>query len=86
MSLSLDIPTYIMRYEDLILNPKPVLIELFSFLLGVDTIEGTVVEKRINEVASSSHSTKSVYKLKSTDKNLNKSKHMYSKELKSELG
>ena len=75
-----------MRYEDLILNPEPVLTELFCFLLGVDSIEGTVVEKRIHEVSSSNHSTKSVYKLKNTDVNLNKSKHMYSKELKSELG
>ena len=38
-----QIPTYFMRYEDLKMNPKPVLEELFCFLLDVDSIEGTVV-------------------------------------------
>lgn len=37
------IPTYFIRYEDLVLNPEPVLTELFAFMLAVDTIEGTVV-------------------------------------------
>lgn len=38
------IPTYYIRYEDLVLNPGPVLTELFCFLLEVSSIEGTVVE------------------------------------------
>lgn len=41
------IPTYYIRYEDLVLNPAPVLSKLFCFLLEVSSIEGTVVEKRI---------------------------------------
>ena len=41
------IPTYFMRYEDLRMNPRPVLEELFCFLLDVPTIKGTVVERRI---------------------------------------
>ena len=32
------IPTYYIRYEDLVLNPEPVLMELFSFLLDVESI------------------------------------------------
>ena len=47
-----QIPTYFMRYEDLKMNPKPVLEELFCFLLDVDSIEGTVVQKRIEVVTS----------------------------------
>ena len=39
-----QIPTYVLRYEDLKLNPKPVLEEMFCFLLDVESIEGTVVQ------------------------------------------
>ena len=38
-----QIPTYIVRYEDLLTDPEPILDELFRFLLDVDSIEGTVV-------------------------------------------
>ena len=44
------LPTYFMRYEDLKLAPVTVLEELFCFLLDVPSIEGTVVERRIQEV------------------------------------
>ena len=45
--LACVLPTYFMRYEDLKINPVPVLKELFCFLLDVTAIDGTVVEKRI---------------------------------------
>ena len=48
------IPTYFMRYEDLRMNPKPVLEGLFRFLLDVESIQGTVVERRIEEVTQPS--------------------------------
>ena len=38
------LPTYYLRYEDLVLNPQPILMELFSFMLEVPDIKGTVVE------------------------------------------
>ena len=41
------VPTYYIRYEDLVLNPQAILSELFQFLLEVRSIEGTVIEKRI---------------------------------------
>ena len=41
------IPTFYLRYEDLILKPEPVLRELFCFLLEVPSLDGTVAEKRI---------------------------------------
>ena len=56
-----QIPTYFMRYEDLKMNPRPVLEELFCFLLDVASIEGTVVQKRIEEVASAGFQSKAVY-------------------------
>ena len=56
-----QIPTYFMRYEDLKMNPRPVLEELFCFLLDVADIEGTVVQKRIGEVSSAGFQSKAVY-------------------------
>ena len=47
--ISEKIPTYITRYEDLKLNPEPILKEMFCFLLDVPSIEGTIVEKRIEQ-------------------------------------
>ena len=49
-SIAEDIPTFFMRYEDLKLDPVPALTDLMCFLLDVPSIEGTFVERRINEV------------------------------------
>ena len=57
-------PTYWVRYEDLVLNPQPVLIELFKFMFEVDSLEGTVVEKRILDYCAKGHTAATVYKLK----------------------
>ena len=38
------IPTYFVRYEDLILKPEQILIDIIQFMLDVPSIEGTVVE------------------------------------------
>ena len=58
------IPTYYVRYEDMVLNPLPVLMELFCFLLDVESIDGTVAEKRIIEYCEKGNEAASVYKLK----------------------
>ena len=58
------IPTYYVRYEDLCVNPEPVLTEVFCFLLEVPTIEGTVVEKRIADYCAKGAAAASIYKLK----------------------
>ena len=42
-SISNKIPTLILRYEDLVLNPEKELTDLFCFLLDVPSIEGTVL-------------------------------------------
>jgi len=47
-----EVPIYFARFEDLITNPKKTLSELFSFMLKVDSIEGTVIEKRIEDVVT----------------------------------
>ena len=46
------IPTYYVRYEDLILNCQETLEQLFCFLLEVESIAGTVIEKRIRDQLS----------------------------------
>jgi len=38
------------RFEDLITEPKQVLLDVFKFLYGVDTVEGTYLEQRIDTV------------------------------------
>ena len=44
------IPTFIIRYEDLRIDPGRSLTDLFCFLLDVNSIEDTVVESRIRTV------------------------------------
>ena len=61
------IPIYYIRYEDLVLNPRPVLMELFAYMLDVPSIEGTVVEQRINDYCEKGAAAASVYKLKSQE-------------------
>ena len=43
------IPTYIVRYEDLLENPKEILTDLFKFLLNANSLSGTLIESIIKE-------------------------------------
>ena len=63
-SISAHIPAYVIRFEDLLTDPTPILKDLFRFLLEVPSIEGTVVEQRINETCTPKNAPKSLYKLK----------------------
>ena len=45
-----DIPIYFFRFEDVIANPGKELKEIYRFVLGMESIEGTVIEHRIDEV------------------------------------
>ena len=58
------IPIYFLRYEDLTDDPLPNLIEAFKFILGVDSIEGTNVERRIKEVVEQGTSKTRIYNMK----------------------
>ena len=72
------IPTYYLRYEDLMLNPEPVLMELFAFLLDVKSIEGPLVERSIQDYCAKGNKEGSVYKLKADPtKNLSRNVGMY---------
>ena len=41
---------YFFRYEDLLDNKRATLVEIFKFMLGVESIEGLNIERRIDAV------------------------------------
>lgn len=45
--LKAKIPVHVIRYEDIVLDPRATLTELIKFILNVRTLEGTRVEKYI---------------------------------------
>jgi len=45
--LKAKIPVHVIRYEDVVLAPRPTLCELFKFILNVNTLEGTRIEKYV---------------------------------------
>ena len=55
------IPTYIVRYEDLLFDTRNTLIDLFRFLLNEKDLEGTLIEALI-EHHTKSKTLKQVYK------------------------
>ena len=76
--ISSQIPTFYLRYEDLKVDPEPVLIDMFCFLLDVDSLEGTMCLRKIKEIAASGFSNKTAYALKSNSSSLCRNRHMYS--------
>jgi hypothetical protein len=53
-----------MTYEQLIVDPVPVMTDMFCFLMGVDSLKGTLLESRINEICNKGHKAQEVYTLK----------------------
>jgi hypothetical protein len=78
-------PVYFIRYEDLILKPAEVVSELFCFLLGQESISGTVLEQRIKLVCGQGHQGHEVYKLKSGAGKLNRNTHLYTEKQLAEI-
>ena len=75
------LPTYFLRYEDLILKPRAVLLELFCFLLEVPSLTGTVVEKRIEDYCSKGSTSAVIYNLKAPGtRNLSRNASMFTEE------
>lgn len=54
-------PTYFIRYEDLRYDPQRTLEGVFCFLLGVESVEGMNIQKRIRDVVSLGHSASVIY-------------------------
>ena len=51
-TVSVSIPTYFVRYEDILQDPSPLLKEIFKLAFSVDSLEGTILERRIDEVSN----------------------------------
>lgn len=49
--LKAKIPVHVIRYEDIVKRPELVLPELIKFILNVETIEGTFIQKMIDLAA-----------------------------------
>ena len=77
-SVANQIPSFVVRYEDLRKDPVPIIKDTFRFLLDVESIEGTVLEKRINEKCGVAGGPKALYKAKPSGTGLNRNAHMYS--------
>ena len=58
-------PVYFFRFEDVLLNPKEELTKLFKYILAMDTLEGTVIERRIDDVLKMDKKTTMAYKPRS---------------------
>lgn len=54
-------PTFCLRYEDLQIDPLPVLSDLYAFMLGVSSIQGTVLEMRLKEVCKTNYTANYEY-------------------------
>ena len=78
-NLTKKIPTFIVRYEDLIISPEKSLRELCCFLFGItlNELKGTVLEKNIKGVSELSYREKKIYPLKD-DRMTDKHRDMYS--------
>ena len=66
-----DAPIYFFRYEDVLANPRQELQSLMKFILGMDSIEGTVIEQRIEDVLAMGKASSQVYKPRSGGSNKN---------------
>ena len=73
-----EIPTFVVRYEDLRIDPARSLTDLFCFLLDVSSIDDTVVESRIRTVVKQDSKKGQVYTLKTDSKSLSRNNDMYS--------
>ena len=51
-NVATKVPTFFLRYEDLIVDPEANLTAIFKFIFGRDSIEGTVLAQRISQVAA----------------------------------
>ena len=44
-----NIPVYFFRYEDLLADKKSEMEKIMSFICGIENVEGTVLEARVEE-------------------------------------
>lgn len=70
---------YFIRYEDLATDNRKALVESFKFIFGVESIEGTYLEKRMDDILSGGKAG-FIYKPRSGKINLNTNQKYYNPE------
>lgn len=75
----MKMPLLFFRFEDVLMDSKQVLEEVFTFMLEVEDIEGTVIQTRIQETIAKGKEASQLYKPRSGA--MNKNAHRYSPEL-----
>ena len=58
------------------MNPEPELRDLFKFILGLDSLEGTVIDKRIKDVMAMGAKKNQTYKPRQGGTNRNISNYL----------
>lgn len=70
-------PALFIRFEDLVLNPRPELYNMMRFLLGQKDLSGTNAERRIEEVLAMGSAATQTYSLKDSTRRNNANVHRY---------
>lgn len=68
-----------MRYEDTVKDPCTALHNIFKFVLGMNSLKGTVIENRIMESLKRGDEANLVYR--PSNITMNKNKHRYTPEM-----
>ena len=58
------IPTYYVRYEDLVLDPLPTVTNIMRFMLDTPSIEGTICEQMVAKACEQGIRGKQTYAFK----------------------
>lgn len=66
------VPTHFYRFEDLIADPYNTLKKIFEFVFGVETIEGTYLEKRLKRVIENGAAKTRTYRPRTGTQGVNK--------------
>ena len=72
-----NVPTLWIRFEDLVNDPEPQLMNIMRFMIGEKDISGTNAERRVKEVIALGADATRTYKLKNTTNKFNGSAHAY---------
>lgn len=83
-------PIIIVRFEDLVADPIPSVTQVGQFMLDLEDISDTNLERRINEIKAMGDKATQTYQLKDNTKQFNKSVSKYTDEqisyIKQKLG
>lgn len=74
-----DVPIFFVRFEDLLVEPKQQLTEVFKFILSSPSLVGTAVEKRISEIVEVGNACL-LYKLRPGGGSMNKHADKFTEE------